>query len=141
MNRMKPRRPAVPLAFALTGAFVALAATASLAYGDRDGDRGRGRGVAPDQCVSSPLDTTRIVDSRTLYVDDYSGHAVLLHMTSQCLNSFHEAVGIRFVGTSRICDPLDVDVTDSIFTMPAPCMVGSVEALSKDDAKAYRNGK
>lgn len=128
---------AVPLAFALAGAAGVLMATTSVAD-----DRGRGRGVEPDQCVSRPLDTTRIVDRSTLYVDDYRGHAVLLHMTSQCLNQFHDAVGLEFRGAERICDPMDVDVTDSIMTeMPVPCMVDSVEALSKDQARAYRNGK
>ncbi len=129
----------VPFAFAVGGAAVALVATASLARDDQD--RGRGRDVAPDQCVSAPLDDTRIIDSRTLYVDDYRGHAVLLHMGSECLNSFHDAVGLKFLGAERICGPMDVDVTDSVLTMPTPCLIDSVEALDKDQAKAYRNGK
>ncbi len=137
MNRtIRARRRIVPLVFAAIGAFAALAATATLASDDRD----RTTSVAPGQCVAEPLDTTRIIDKRTLYVDDYSGRAVLLHMSNECLNSFNEAVGLRFVGTSEICGPLDVDVTDSVLTAPVPCMIESVEALSKDEARAYRNG-
>lgn len=136
MTRMFLKR-AAPLAFALAGAGAALMATTSAAD-----DRGRGRGVEPGQCVSRPLDATRIVDRSTLYVDDYQGHAVLLHMASQCLNQFHDAVGLTFRGAERICDPMDVDVTDSVMTeMPVPCIVDSVEALNKDQAKVYRNGK
>ena len=128
----------VPVAFAVAGALAAVMATASFARGDTD--RGRSRGVAPGQCVSSPLNRTRIVDSRTLYVDDYSGRAVLLHMSGECLNDRNEAIGVKFQGTNQICDPLDVDITDSVLRMPTPCLVDSVEALDKDQAKAYRNG-
>lgn len=126
-----------PVSFAAAGAVAALMATASMAHDDR----GRGRDLAPDQCIATPLNNTRIVDSRTLYVDDRMGHAALLHMGSECLNSFHEAIGVKFQGTSRICGPMDVDITDSIFTMPTTCMIDSIEALNKDEAKVYRNGK
>ncbi len=120
--------------FGLGGAVLALAATASLA------GEGRDRGVAAGQCVEAPLDQTRIIDSRTLYVDDDHGNAVLLHMAGECLNNRDEAVGLKFYGGERICDPMDVEVTDSVLTMPTPCMVASVEALGKDEAKSYRHG-
>lgn len=114
---------------------LAILATASLASDDE-----RSRGVGPGQCVSAPLDDTRVIDESTLYIDDYHGNAVLLHMTSQCLTD-HEAVALKFFGSERICGPLDVDVTGSALTFPRPCIVGSVEALSKEEAKAYKHGR
>ena len=127
----------LPYALALAGAAAALTATASLA----GNGWGHGRELDPDQCLSRPLDQTRIVDSRTLYVDDYHGRAALLHMTTQCLNDFNEAIGLKFEGTDRICGPMDVEITDSVFTTRGSCQIESVEALDKDRAKAYRNGK
>lgn len=132
-------RPLVPAILVVAAAAVAGVSLAHAAL--HDDDRGRGQGAAPGQCVSAPLNTSKIIDSRTLYVDDYSGHAALLHMTTQCLNDRDEAIGIKFQGTSRICGPLDVDITDSVLTMPTPCLIDSVEPLDKDQARAYRNGK
>ncbi len=127
-----------PFVIAGLAAGLALALSAPGAQAERNSSRGD---VAPDQCVYQPIDTTRIVDSRTLYVDDRRGHAVLLHMTSPCLNSMGDAVGLKFQGSGSICGPLDVDVTDSIFTTRGACLIDRVEALDPDRAKGYRNGR
>ncbi|ESQ76335.1 DUF6491 family protein [Asticcacaulis sp. AC402] len=115
------------------------AAAAVLTGGVLAKDEDRGRGVSADRCVARPLDQTKIIDEKTLYIDDRSGRAVLLHMSGACLHDRHEAIGLEFSGgMSRICDPLDVDVTGSVMTMPSRCIIASVEALTPAQAKSYR---
>ena len=135
-NTARFLRRATPVLLGFGVAVLALSATATQADDDR-----QSRSVAPGQCVSSPLDETRIIDDSTLYVDDYHGRAVLLHMSSQCLRDDHSAVGMKYFGTQRICGPMDVQVTGSVLEFPTPCIISSVEALSKGDAKTYKHGR
>lgn len=106
------------------------------------GDGERSDRVAAGQCVSRPLDQTKVIDDKTLYVDDRSGRAVLLHMSGPCLYNSFEPVGMEFHGGAmRICDPLDVDVTGAVTTMPTRCIISSVEALTPEQAAEYRRMK
>lgn len=121
--------------FGIAGAGMALGLLTGVSLA---GDEGRG-GVAAGQCVSRPLDQTKVIDDKTLYIDDRGGRAVLLHMSGSCLYNDSEPVGLEFHGgTTRICDPLDVDVTGSVTSMPTRCIVRSVEALTPEQAEAYR---
>ncbi|EGF90273.1 hypothetical protein ABI_32890 [Asticcacaulis biprosthecium C19] len=125
------------LIIGLAGAGAALAVLTSVSLAGEDG-----RGVAAGQCVSRPLDQTKVIDDKTLYMDDRSGRAVLLHMSGACLFDQHEPVGLEFYGGStRICDPLDVDVTGSVTTMPTRCIIASVESLTPEQAQAYRKAR
>ncbi|ESQ92229.1 hypothetical protein ABAC460_04885 [Asticcacaulis sp. AC460] len=120
--------------FAGAGVAVVVLTGATLA-----GDGERSDRVAAGQCVSRPLDQTKIIDDETLYVDDRGGRAVLLHMSGACLFNSFEPVGLEFHGGAmRICDPLDVDVTGSVTTMPTRCIIRSVEALTPERAAEYR---
>ncbi len=114
-------------------AIIAVAAGASMAGDDR------GRSVASDQCVSRPLDTTKVIDDKTLYMDDRHGHAVLLHMSGSCMNDSNEAIQLEYTGGStRICSPMDVEVTGNAVTTQTRCFISSVEALTPEQAAAYR---
>lgn len=122
------------IALIAAGAFAALAASQTLAGSDdtRDnGDRAR------RACVSAPLDDTQILDDSTLLVTDYHGNAALIKMNGRCLQK-NEAIGIKYYGSSQICDPVDVDITGSVATnIPQHCFISSVTPISEDQAKAY----
>lgn len=92
------------------------------------------------RCVVGPLETTRIVNANTLYIEDRSGAAALMHMSGSCLGNFNEAVGLTFRGTTQICGPHDVDVTGQVSSVAIPCFVESLEPLNKEQAVHYRNG-
>jgi len=110
-----------------------------VAAGSSVADDGRGRSVAPNQCISRPIETTKVIDDSTLYMDDRGGHAVLLHMSGGCLFDRDEAVGLKFDGgTTRICGPMDVDVTGSVTRTPTACIISSIEALTPEQATDYR---
>lgn len=116
------------------GVLVAMTASQSMADDDSRSNRVSGR-----QCVSSPLDDSKVIDRETLMLTDRSGNAVLLHMTGPCLRK-NEPVGLEFFGSARVCSPLDVTVTGDITSaVPMRCMISSVEALTKEQVKEYNN--
>lgn len=120
------------LGVAVVGTVFAFAASRSLAD---DGETAK----PTARCVSTPLETTDIVDRKTLYVEDRIGNAAILHMSNGCLSQ-GEPVGFEFYGSSQICKPIDAQVTGGLASaVPLRCMVKSVELLTRDEAKAYRS--
>ncbi len=103
------------------------------------GDQASAAGSAK-RCVSAPLQTTRIVNANTLYIEDQSGQAALMHMAGSCLGNFNEAVRMTFRGSTQICGPHDVDVTGQITSTAIPCFAESLEMLNKEQAASYRDG-
>lgn len=131
---MKPSIKALTgIVFVAAGAFAVLAATQTLAGNDARDTTDR----AQRTCVSAPLDDTKVIDDSTLLVTDYHGSAALIRMNGRCLQK-NEAIGIKYYGSSQICDPVDVDITGSVATnIPQHCFISSITSISKDEAKAY----
>lgn len=100
---------------------------------------GSSKELASGQCLSGPLETTQVVDEKTLFAEDRSGRAALFHMGSSCLMQ-NEAVGFVFHGANQICGPVDADITGSVTQMPMHCFVKSIEPLTKEQAFAYKTG-
>ena len=116
-------------------------ATHSMAGEDRGADRDTGRdsGRTAARCVSTPLETTDVIDRKTLYVEDRQGNAALITMSNNCLWK-GEPVGFEFYGASSICRPIDVNVTGGLSSaVPLRCMVASVELMTREEAKEYRS--
>jgi hypothetical protein len=120
------------LGVAVVGTAFAFAASGSLA-----GEEAEQRSAA--RCVSTPLETSDIVDRKTLYIEDRSGNAAILTMSNGCLQH-GEPVGFEFYGGGQICKPIDAQITGSIASaVPLRCMVKSVQLLTREEAKAYRS--
>lgn len=98
-------------------------------------------GDSPRRCLSAPLDTTRVIDGKTLFVEDRGGTAALIHMNGSCLGREMDPVGFTYRGTSQICHPIDAEIKGQIDTVAIPCFVKSIEFLDKDKATAFRLGK
>jgi len=94
-------------------------------------------GGSPRRCLSAPLDTTRVIDEKTLFVQDRMGTAAILHMSSQCLSNFDPTM-FRFRGTNDICSKNDADISGLQGHIPTPCFVQSIEWLSKEEVAKYR---
>jgi len=105
-------------------------------------DRGLAEASKPlRQCLSAPLDQTRILDDKTLFASDRSGNAALIKMTGACMRK-NEAVKIVYRGSTEICGPVDVEISGySDPVMQMPCFIGSVTPLTRAEAKSYENGK
>ncbi|MGN6209004.1 DUF6491 family protein [Asticcacaulis sp.] len=96
------------------------------------------RSVAANQCVSSPLETSTVIDRQTLLLVDRSGNSLVMHMTGPCMTK-NEAIKLEYRGSTRICGPLDVDITGDITTaIPMHCMVDTIEPLNKAETLAYQ---
>ncbi|ESQ76334.1 hypothetical protein [Asticcacaulis sp. AC402] len=120
------------LGVAVVGTAFAFAASGSLAREDSDKP-------SAARCVSTPLETSDIVDRKTLYIEDRSGNAAILTMSNGCLTQ-GEPVGFEFFGGSQICKPIDANVTGGISSaVPLRCMVKSVQLLTREEAKDYRS--
>ena len=100
-----------------------------------------GRSLAAGQCLSQPLDETRVLDEQTLLALDRSGRGALFHMASACLE-VNEAVIMRYFSGGPVCGPLDVDIAGSNGGMMAPthCLVDSVTPLDRTGALRMLNG-
>jgi len=120
----------------VTAGALTVAACSSMPAGDQ-----ASASASSKRCVSAPLETTQVIDAKTLYIEDRSGTAALMHMGGSCLGTFNEAVGITFRGSTQICGPHDVDVTGQVTSMSIPCFVESLEPLSKEQAAAFMSGK
>jgi len=96
------------------------------------------RSVAANQCVSSPLETSTVIDRQTLLLVDRSGNSLVMHMTGPCMTK-NEAIKLEYRGSTRVCGPLDVDITGDITTaIPMHCMVDTIEPLTKEETLAYQ---
>lgn len=125
---------AVGLASMVAGLVVAACSTPPGGSADADG------GPSPKRCLSAPLDTTRVLDGKTLFVEDRSGTAALIHMNASCLGTDMDPVGFTFRGTSQICHPIDAEIKGRIDTIAIPCFVNSIEILDKERAHKLRFG-
>jgi len=124
---------AVGLAFAAAGLIVAACSTAP-------GDSADAARPSPKRCLSAPLDTTRVLDGKTLFVEDRSGTAALIHMNASCLGSGFDPVSFTYRGSTQICHPIDAEIKGQINTVAIPCFVKSIEILDKDKVQEYRHG-
>jgi len=96
------------------------------------------RSVAANQCVSSPLETSTVIDRQTLLLVDRSGNSLVMHMTGPCMTK-NEAIKMEWRSTTRVCGPLDVDITGDITTVvPMHCMIDTIEPLTKEETLAYQ---
>ena len=132
---MRGRVIAVGLAFAAAGLIVAACSTAPGDSADAAG------GTSPKRCLSTPLDTTRVLDGKTLFVEDRSGTSALIHMNASCLGTDMDPVGFTFRGSSQICHPIDAEIKGQINTIAIPCFVKSIEILDKERANKLRFGE
>lgn len=131
---MRGRLIAVGLAVSAAGLIVAACSTVPGDAADAGG------GGAPKRCLSAPLDTTRVLDGKTLFVEDRGGTAALIHMNASCLGSDFDPVGFTYRGSTQICHPIDADIKGQINTVAIPCFVKSIEILDKERAKELRFG-
>ena len=133
------RRVWLPLAAAAMAVSVIAIAGVSAAHEDRGGAQASDR---VGQCVSAPLDDSRIVDDKTLLITDSHGDAALLKMTTACLTDRFDPVGVEMRGTDQICGPLDADITGGLgHGVPEACIVQSFTPISASQALAYENRK
>jgi hypothetical protein len=131
------RNPKLILAGASALLAIIAAGCAATSQADRKPNPGV-RSVAPAQCVSSPLEDSQVIDRETLLLTDLSGNGLVVHMTSSCLTK-NEAIKMEYRGSTRICGPLDVDITGDIPTMvPMHCMIDTLEPLTKEELIAYK---
>ncbi len=119
------------LAVVVAVAGAGIAVTACTAMGPQ------AEGSAPRRCLSAPLDTTRVIDEKTLFIQDRMGTAAILHMSSQCLSNFDPTM-FRFRGTNDICSKNDAEISGLQGHIPTPCFVESIQWLSKDEVAKYR---
>ncbi len=92
-------------------------------------------------CLREPMNT-KIIDDSTLLMIDASGTAALAHMSGSCMIDPTSAVIMKFHGTDEICGPLDVDISGTVTGgIPIPCIIASVEPISKAQSQALLNGK
>lgn len=128
----------------LAGIGLLAAASAVAGCADRDPssplrsmETGRAR-----TCLMAPLETTRIVDDSTLLMIDRSGNAAVAHMSGACLIDSTSAVIMKYHGTDSVCGPLDVDISGTVTGgLPTPCIIKSVEPVSKAQAQALLDRK
>ena len=93
-------------------------------------------------CLMAPLDTTKIIDDSTLLMTDNHGTAVLAHMSGSCMIDPTSPVIMKYRGTDSVCGPLDVDISGTVTGgLPIPCIVSSLEPITKAQAQALINGK
>ena len=93
-------------------------------------------------CLMAPLDNTKIVNDSTLLMTDRTGTSVVAHMTGACMIDSTSPVIMKYHGTDEICGPLDVDISGTVTGgIPIPCIVKSIEPVSKVQAQAMMNGK
>ena len=79
-----------------------------------------------------------MIDRQTLLLVDRSGNSLVMHMTGPCMTK-NEAIKMEYRGSTRICGPLDVDITGDITTaIPMHCMVDTIEPLTKEETLAYQ---
>ena len=120
-----------------TAAAVAIVAGAGIAVTACTAMGPMADGASPRRCLSAPLDTTRVIDEKTLFIQDRMGTAAILHMSGQCLSNFDPTM-FRFRGTNDICGKNDADISGLQGHIPTPCFVQSIEWLSKEDVAKYR---
>ncbi len=131
------RNPKLIMAVASTVLAIVAVSCAATSQVDRKPNPGV-RSVASAQCVSSPLENSTVIDRQTLLLVDRSGNSLVMHMTGPCMTK-NEAIKMEWHGTSRICGPLDVDITGDITTVvPMHCMVDTIEPLTKEETVAYK---
>ena len=131
------RNPKLMMAGASAVLAIVAVGCAATSQADRKPNPGV-RSVASAQCVSSPLENSTVIDRQTLLLVDRSGNSLVMHMTGPCMTK-NEAIKMEWHGTSRICGPLDVDITGDITTVvPMHCMVDTVEPLTKEETLAYQ---
>lgn len=131
------RNPKLMMAGASAVLAIVAVGCAATSQADRKPNPGV-RSVASAQCVSSPLENSTVIDRQTLLLVDRSGNSLVMHMTGPCMTK-NEAIKMEWHGTSRICGPLDVDITGDITTVvPMHCMVDTVEPLTKEETVAYK---
>jgi hypothetical protein len=94
-------------------------------------------GGSARRCLSAPLETTRVIDEKTLFVADRMGTGAILHMSSQCLSNFDPTM-FRFRGTNDICSKNDAEISGLQGNIPTPCFVDSIQWLSKEELAKYR---
>jgi len=117
--------------------FAAVASVFAVTAGRSFADEGRNSGRQA-RCVSTPFETTEVLDRNKLYVEDRSGNAAIITMSNNCMWK-GSPVGFELYGGGQICKPIDVNVTGELDTsVPIRCMAESVQLLSRDEAKAYR---
>jgi hypothetical protein len=93
-------------------------------------------------CLMAPLETTKIIDDSTLLMIDRSGNAAVAHMSGACLIDPTSAVIMKYHGTDSVCGPLDVDISGTVTGgIPTPCIIKSMEPVSKAQAQTLLNGK
>lgn len=128
-----------PVVFGIAGGALAAAVLAGCVTGGEA--QPGGRSLAVGQCLSQPLDETRVLDDHTLLALDRSGRGALFHMASACLR-VDEAVIMRYFSGGPVCGPLDVDIAGSDGGMMAPthCLVDSVTPLDKAEARRMLDG-
>jgi hypothetical protein len=116
---------------------VAVVGCAATSQPDRQPNPGV-RSVSAAQCVSSPLENSTVIDRQTLLLTDRSGNSLIMHMTGPCMSK-NEAIKMEYRGSTRICGPLDVDITGDITTVvPMRCMINTVEPLTREETLAYQ---
>lgn len=93
-------------------------------------------------CLMAPLDNTKILNDSTLLMTDVTGHAAIAHMTGSCMIDSTSPVIMKYHGTNEICGPLDVDISGTVTGgLPIPCLIKTIEPVSKEQAQALINGK
>jgi hypothetical protein len=131
------RHPIFMIAGASAALAIAVAGCAATSQVDKKPNPGV-RFVAANQCVSSPLEDSTVIDRQTLLLTDRSGNGLIMHMTGPCMTK-NEAIKLEYRGSTRVCGPLDVDVTGDISTVvPMRCMIDTVEPLTKAEVLAYK---
>jgi len=131
------RHPRLILAGASAALAVVAVGCAATSQAERQPNPGV-RSVAAAQCVSAPLENSTVIDRQTLLLVDRSGNSLVMHMTGPCMTK-NEAIKMEYRGSTRICGPLDVDITGDITTVvPMTCMVDTVEPLTREETVAYQ---
>ena len=131
------RNPKLIMASASAVLAIVAVGCAATSQADRKPNPGV-RSVSSAQCVSSPLENSTVIDRQTLLLTDRSGNSLVMHMTGPCMTK-NEAIKMEYRGSTRICGPLDVDITGDITTVvPMRCMVDTVEPLTKEETLAYK---
>lgn len=91
-------------------------------------------------CVDGPGLDTHVLDPDTLLARD-NGRAVLIKVKG-CRLTPHDVLVFEYRGSSRICNPIDVDLSvRQAPGMRTPCFVQDIIPISNEEAKTLSKQK
>lgn len=88
-------------------------------------------------CVNSRNMDTQVINANTILAENGPREAVVIKVSGCRLNDFDPLV-FEYAGSSEICAPVDVNISQSNMGFRDQCFVESVTAVSPEEVKALK---